>query len=204
MAYRPIPSTFTVAATNTPQPLFGSWVTAGAGFTQPALSPITITLGTALTSGNDAQMFKAGENAWLIDPNGAHAETVFVASKSGNTLILGNMTGASPLGVQNPVTGYPHVVGGIGVGTFILPKQMMNNFLVTFEDGGTGAFLYLGCQYNMTATAFRFFKMAKTTVGNNPYNYNSAMFSPGNPFDASELWAYGTAGDAWNLSVVID
>lgn len=203
MAYRQVPSTFTVAATDTPQPLIGSWVTAGAGFNAPSGVPLTLTLGTALTSGNDASIFAPGDEAYLIDPNGAHGEPVRIQSVSGNTVTLGNQTDMSTQG-QNPVTRFAHAAGAIGTGTFITPHQMANNFLVMLEDGGTGTFLYIGCKYNMTATAYRVFKLAKTSSGTQPQWYSSAMFSPGNPFQPSEWWAYGTAGDAWNISIIVD
>ncbi|HXN71547.1 MAG TPA: hypothetical protein VN861_03225 [Candidatus Acidoferrales bacterium] len=200
--YRQIPSTFTINTSNTPQPLFGSWVTAGAGFTQPAGAPLTLTLGTALASGNDASMFQPGEPAWLIDPNGAHAETVRIQSISANTVTLGNQTDSSYQGV-NPVTRFAHAVGALGTGTFIMPKIECNNFLVDLEDGGAGAFLYIGCQYNMTATAYRIYKLAKTTAGNQPFYYSSAMYSPGNPVSIYQLFVMGTNPDAYCLSLEI-
>lgn len=203
MAYRQVPSTFTIRTSNIPQALFGSWVTASAGFNAPAGAPLVLTLGNALSAGNDASMFVAGEPVWLIDPNGANAETAVIKSKSGNTVTLGNQTDSSYQG-DNPVTRFPHAVGVVGTGTFIMPKQMANNFFVSFEDGGTGAFLYGGCRPAMTATAYRVFKLPKTAVGNQPFFYSSAMFSPGNPFDMAEMFVYGTAGDIYNVSICID
>jgi hypothetical protein len=204
MAYRKIGSTFAFAATNQPQPLLGSWITAGAGITAPAGAPITLTLGAASVSGNDAaNIFTNGEPALLLDPNGKNMETVRIASVSGNTVTLGNSTDSSTQGV-NPVTRFSHVAGAIGVGTWIMPKQMANNFLVTFEDGGTGTFMYIGCSWVMTATAFRVFKLAKTASGVQPQYYSSAMFTGGNPMDISEIWGYGTSADSWNISVVVD
>jgi hypothetical protein len=207
MAFRQIPSTFTVSATNTPQPLFGSWVTAGAGFTQPAGMPLVLTLGTALSAGNDASMFTVGEPVWLIDPPAAtphFAETARIAAIAGNTVTLGNQTDMSAQGGNNPVTRYPHYVGALGIGTFIMPKVDANNFLVTLEDGGTGAFLYIGCRPNMTATAYRIFKLVKTVAGTQPQYYSSAMFSPGNPFSMPEVFVMGTAADTYNVSIAVD
>lgn len=203
MAYR-TGAVLKVAATNTPQPMFGSWVTAGAGFTAPSDSPLTLTLGTEANAGNDAtQLFVAGEAVWLLDPNGTHGETAYLSSISGNTVTLGPKT-SSGLSGRNPVTEYPHVVGGIGVGTFIFPKQMFNNYLINLEDGGTGAFLYLGNAYNMTTAFRRFYKLAKTTAGVQPQFYDAGMFSAGNSFDLSELWVYGTANDTYNVSLNVN
>jgi len=206
MAYRQIPSTFTLASTSQPQPLLGSWITAGA-ITTPTGVPTVVTLGNAFTAGtNDAAMFVQGEPALLVDPNGANMETVRIASVNiaGNTVTLGNSSEHTAVGGPNPVTRKSHVAGVIGTGTWIMPKQMANNFLVMYEDGGTGTFMYIGCSWKMTATAYRVFKMGKTTTGTPPYYYNSAMFSPGNPFDLSEVFIFGTSGDIYSVSVAID
>jgi hypothetical protein len=211
MAYR-TSGRFTIAATNTPQPLFGSWVTAvspGAGFAQSAGAPLTLTLGTAQSSGNDAsQIFTAGEEAWLVDPSvsnkgGVNAEAVRIASVLNNTLTLGPKTITTPK-TTYPFTENPHVAGSIGVGSWIIPKQMLNNFLVSYEDGGTGPFLYLGNSMLMTATLYRFYKMASVGTGTQPYFYNASMTSPGNPYDLSELWVMGTSGDTYNISINVD
>lgn len=205
MAYRKIGSTLAFGATNQPQPLLGSWITAGAGITAPAGAPITLTLGTASVSGNDAaNIFTNGEPALLLDPNGKNMETVLIQSVLNNTVTLGRSTDMSAAGGNNPVTRYAHVAGAIGTGTWIMPKQMANNFLVTFEDGGSGTFMYIGCSWAMTATAFRVFKLAKTSSGVQPQYYSSAMFTGGNPMDMSEIFVYGTAADAWCVSVVVD
>ena len=207
MAFRTGP-VFKIATTNQPQPLFGSWITAVSpanGFAKPAGAPLTLTLGTAANAGNDAtQIFIAGEPAWLVNPDGTNGEVVQIASISGNTVVLGPRPGVTPGGQQNQFTEYSHAVGAIGTGSLLFPKQMVNNFLVDFEDGGTGTFLYLGNQYNMTAVFRRFFKLAKTTSGIQPQYFNAAEYSPGNPIDLSELWVYGTSGDLWNMSIMID
>ena len=104
MAFRVSPL-LTIASSSSPQPAFGSWVTAGAGFTAPAGSPITLTLGTAAASGNDAsQMFIAGEAAWLVDPNGANGEDVRIASVLNNTVTLGPKTITTSKGQAYPFT----------------------------------------------------------------------------------------------------
>ena len=196
-----------VAATNTPQPMFGSWVTAvspATGFAGPSGVPLTLTLGTAAASGNDAsQIFTAGEPAWLIDPNGANGEEVRIASVSGNTVTLGPKTITTSKGYTYPFTENAHAVGVIGTGSLIFPKQMVNNFLVDLEDGGTGTFLYLGNAYNMTATFRRFYKVGKVASGAQPYFFNAAEYSPGNPIDISEIWVYGTAGDEYSVSLML-
>jgi hypothetical protein len=169
--------------------------------------PITLTLGTALTAGNDASMFVIGEPVWLIDPPGAtphYAETAIISAISGNTVTLGNQTDMSAQGGPNPVTRYPHYVGALGTGTFILPKQMANSYTVDLEDGGTGIFLYIGCSPLMTATAYRIAKLAKTTTGTQPQSYSPTFYGPGNPYDLAELFVIGTAADTYNLTVQVD
>jgi hypothetical protein len=130
-------------------------------------------------------------------------ETVLIKTVANNTVTLGYSTDTTAQGGANPVTRYPHVAGAIGTGTWIMPKQMANNFLVMYEDGGTGAFMYIGCSWKMTATAYRVFKLSKVSANVQPQYYSSALFSPGNGFDASEWFVFGTAGDQWNLSVAI-
>jgi hypothetical protein len=206
MAYRTA-GVFKIAATNTPQPLFGSWVTAVApanGFAQASGAPLVLTLGTAQNVGNDAAQIFTTEDVWLIDPNLANGEGCRIALIAGNTVTLGGQTRVDPQGNTNIVTSRPHVAGAIGVGTFIIPKQIFNNYLVTFEDGGTGAFLYLGSAPDMTAIDDRFFKLAKTAAGVQPQYYNAGMYSPGNSFDMSELFVMGTAGDLYNVSLNVN
>jgi hypothetical protein len=198
---------FKVAATNTPQPMFGSWITAVSptgSLAGPTSAPIVLTLGTAQNSGNDAaQIFVPNEDVWLIDPNGANAEQCHVQSISANTLTLGQKHATNLSGLQ-PVTENAHAVGAIGTGTFIMPKQMVNNFLIDLEDGGSGTFFYLGNRYNMTNVLWRIYKLAKTTSGVQPQFYNPTMYSPGNPFDISELFIYGTQNDLWNVTLIVD
>ena len=214
MAYR-TSGVFKIAAANTAQPLFGSWVTAvspATGFNQPATAPLTLTLGTAQNSGNDAsQIFVQGEDAWLVDPSnsnpgGLNGETVKIAKISGNTVILGPKTLQPSTGqTAAPFTENAHKVGGIGVGSYIIPKQMLNNYLVQYEPGGTGPWLYLGNYQGMTGSLWRFYKLAITSAGVQPYFYNASMTSPGNPYDLSELYVYcANAGDQYNVSLNVD
>src|SRR5208282_673904 len=93
--FRPSPLC-TLRSSTHPQPAFGSWITAvspASGLAQAAGAPLTLTLGNAASSGNDAsQMFKPGEAVWLIDPNGANGETAYIASVLNNTVTLAPKT----------------------------------------------------------------------------------------------------------------
>lgn len=206
MAYR-TSGVFKIASSSYPQPMFGSWITACSptgGIVSPAGAAVTLTLGSAQNSGNDAaQIFVAGEDVWLINPDGSGAEQCHTQAISGNTLTLGEKH-ATNLSGRQPVTEYAHAVGAIGTGTLIFPKQMLNSYLIDLEDGGSGTFLYLGNRYNMTGVLWRYYKLAKTTSGAQPQFYNPTMYSPGNPFDLSELWVYGTASDLYNVTLFID
>lgn len=204
---------FAIKTTNVAQPLFGSWVTAvspAAGFAKAASAPLVLTLGTAQSAGNDAsQIFTAGEEAWLVDPSGSNpggvnGEAVRIASILNNTVTLGPKTTTVSSGLAYPFTENPHVAGVVGTGSYLIPKQMLNNFLVQYEDASTGPFLYLGNRQGMTAILYRFYKMAAVASGIQPYFFTASMTSPGNPYDLSEVYVYGTAGDLYNVSLNVD
>lgn len=189
----------------TPQPAYGSWITAGAGLAAPADVPIVITLGTACNAGNDAaQLFSKGEEAWIIDPNGLNGEAVRIMDILNNTLTLGPQTTMTPDGRVNPVTLKSHPVGAINVGAFILPKQMANNVLIMYEDGGAGPLLYIGRSPTFTAAVNRIYKLTSVALNSAPTFWNAGMFSPGNPFDLSELFVLGTGNDKFVTSLCID
>src|SRR5208283_2960313 len=165
---------FEIASSTVPQPMFGSWVTAVSpvnGFANPSGAPLTLTLGTAQSSGNDAlQIFAPGEEAWLVDPSNTNAGGV-------------------------------HGEAAIGTGSYIIPKQMLNNYLIDLEDGATGPFLYLGNKQGMTATLWRYYKLGIVASDVQPYFYDTSMTSAGNPFDLSELYVLGTAEDLYCVSI---
>jgi len=193
-----------VASSSQPQPAFGSWVTAGAGLAAPSDVPITLTLGTACASGNDAaQLFVAGEPAWIVKPDNSLFETVFIKSVTNNTLVLGNQTLSTPTR-DNYVTLNAYPVGAIGTGAFLIPKPNFNNIIVVYEDGGTGPWLYMGKGPLFTSAINRIFKLPNVASGVYPAYWNSAMSSPGNPFDLSEIYIRGTAGDQFTTSLNID
>lgn len=203
MAFRTFVN-FKALSTTVPQPLIGSYITAGIG--APSNVPITLTLGAVSSAGNDAtNIFVKGEYAWLINPDGTGGEKAWISGVSGNTVTLGSQTqyaiGDSGL---SPVTQRTHVSGAFGTGTFIALYYDFNNLFVEFEDGGTGTFLYLGNAYNMTAAYRRIAKLAKTSSGAMPSSYSVTQTSPGNPFQTSELWVLGTAAnDLYNANICI-
>lgn len=182
-----------------PQPYIGSWITAGA-VTAPSKVPLSITLGTACSTGNDAtQLFLPGDPVLLIDPAGTNGENCRIQSISANTVTLGPQNDD-----QNWVIRNPHVAGAFGTGTFIALAIDVNNIYFQTEDGNTGNWFYLGNQFNFTAAFKRINKLAKVTALTQPYSYSASENYFGNPFRTSELWVLGTAGDQWtpNLGVV--
>lgn len=187
-------ATMKIQSATVAQPLVGSWVTAGAGFTAPCGVPITLTLGTQSKTGNDAaQLFTPGP-AWLIDPNGANAEAVWIQKILNNTVTLGPQSLVCSAGQTSIVTAHSHVAGAFGTGTFILPKVMVNNVFFQPLDGDTGP-LYLGNQYNFTADFRCIVEVAAVAASTQPIAYNSSESSPGNPFDTSELWVRSAAAN---------
>ena len=202
-------STFSLQSNTVPQPLCGSWITAG--ISTPSRSALTLTLGSATSSGNDAtNIFGgsagqsiAGMNALIVDPSGANAEDVLITSVLNNTVTLGyKKTGVG--GGAGVVTEYSHVSGAFGTGSFIIPNGTANNFVVVAEDGNTGNFLYIGNSYNMTATFRRIFKLPKTSTNGNPYYYFATGYAFGNSFPMSEIWVLGTSGDLYTPFFVVD
>ena len=201
MAFRTFGSTFAVASTVTPQPLVGSWVTAGLG--GPSQNLLTLTLGTATSSGNDAaNIFVPGDTAFLINPDGSNSEAVLITAVKNNTVTLGTQTTSAAIGGQNPVTVYQHASGVLGTGTFIALLANFNNVYITYEDGAVGQWLYIGNSYAMTATAHRIAKLAKVATNTMPYSYSASASSPANPFSSNEPWVLGTSvADAYNVTL---
>lgn len=186
---------FKVQVTGTPQPLCGSWITAG--IAGPSKVPITLTLGTATESGNDAtNIFKAGEYALIIDPNGANAETVLIQSVLNNTVTLGFLNQTSA------VTTNSHVSGVFATGSFIIPLSSVNNAYVQALDGNTGE-LDVGTVYNMkapggTPAGFRMVaKLVKVASGTQPVDWSATIAFGGDAFNTSEFWVVGTANDQY-------
>lgn len=206
MAFRTF-AVFAIQTTNTPQPLCGSWVTAGLG--NPSNAPITLTLGAATTSGNDAtNIFAVGSHALLINPPGsalgANAEDVYIGAVSGNTVTLNPKAslGTQPGGLS-PVTELAHTSGVFNTGTFIIPNFHANNMFVAREDGGTGVWMYIGNNPSMTATFRRIVKLNNVGANVMPFNYSATENFFGAPFAVSEIYVMGTAADQYNVSFCI-
>jgi hypothetical protein len=175
-----------------PQPLVGSWITAGIGLASAA--PIVVTLGTQTVAPNvDASaIFRAqGDHALLVDVDGSDVEDVMITAVSGNTVTLGvqNQTGVA--------TRFNHTSGAFGTGTFILLHGLANNLYVQMQDGATGPD-YIGNAWNMTAAFRRIVKLKGIAAGAQPLDYSATMNFFGNPFDMSELWFLGTITDQYN------
>jgi hypothetical protein len=190
-----------VQSTTVAQPFWGSWITAVVSGTlaSATTSPITLTLGTATTSGNDAtNLFQPGDPVWLIDPTtGFHAEACRIQSIATNNVTLGPQNDSG-----NYVTRFPHVAGVYGTGTFILLNSDINNFFFQYEDGGTGPFIYLGNRYNFSPTSGRITKLAKVAALSQPFYFNATENFFGSPFRVSELWILGSnVGDTYTPSL---
>lgn len=194
-------ATSKVMSTVIPQPLIGSWISAtNSPLNAKSRVPITVTLGTVSSVGNDAtNFFAGGDQVLLIDPSGQNAENCRVQSVAGNTLTLGVQNDDGNFVIRNP-----HIAGAFGTGTFIALATDVNNVYVTFEDGSTGLWLYLGNQFNMTATFRRFGKLAQTPANTQPVAFNASENFYGAPFRVSEWWVLGTTvNDLYNYSMGI-
>jgi hypothetical protein len=201
MAFRTA-ATAKVQSTTQAQPWIGSWITASsAPMNGPTTAPITLTLGTADDGPNtDAlDFFNVGDPVLIINPTGTNAEKCRIASipsGGGDTVILGPQNDYG-----NYYTRFAHPVGAFGTGAFIALALPVNNIAITFEDGATGQWLYLGNQWNMTALYRRFWKLAKVAANSIPTYFSATETFFGAPFDTSELWALGTnVGDLFTVS----
>lgn len=189
----------------TPQPLFGSWITAGIG--APSNVPLVLTLGTATEgggAGTDADiLFSSGDWAWIVDVGGTNWEPVLISAVAGNTVTLGPLT-TSAGGVSNPVTTKSHVSGAYGTGSWIIVKQMVSSLFVQGVDGNSGNFFYIGNRYNFNPYYRCLARIAKVTAGQMPYNWSSAAYGALNDFDSSEIWLAGdTANDVVLPSCIV-
>lgn len=187
-----------VQSTSQPQPLVGSWISAGIG--APTQDPIVLTLGTisGASATSDAQvLFQPGDYVWLIDPSGANGEPAIISSVNvaANQVTLGPQTTGGIAG-NNPVTTKSHISGAFGTGTFIALALDVNNTLVQMEDGASGTWTYIGVSYAMTATYRRIFKLPKVGSSSNPFFWDASESFGGNPFRLSELWILGGSGNS--------
>jgi hypothetical protein len=195
MAFR----TFSVMAAQSstvPQPLIGSWITAGIG--AASANPFTVTLGAQTVSPNvDAtSIFNFGDHALLVDPAGTNVEDVMISSVLNNTVTIG---------VQNQTsvaTRFAHASGIFGTGCFIILHSLVNSLYLQMQDGSTGPD-YLGNAFNMTAIFRRIVKMKGIASGAQPIDYTATLNFFGNPIDISELWLLGVATDQYNASLSI-
>jgi len=187
-----------IQSTTVPQPLMGSFITAGIG--APASVPITVTLGTICAGDStvyDAEaLFRVGDVVWLIDPDNTHGEPARISAlPGGNQLTLGQQQG-SPGGVNNPVTLNTHISGAFGTGTFIALHRSVNGIFVQMEDGTAGTWAYIGDSPLMTATYRRIVKLAKVSSAAQPQSWTATEYSAGNPLLTSELWILGGASNS--------
>jgi hypothetical protein len=194
MAFRTF-ATMAAQSSTVPQPLVGSWITAGIG--AASANPFIATLGVQTTVGNDAtNIFKAGDRALLVDFDGTDTEDVVITAVLNNTVTIGvnKDTGVA--------TRFGHASGAFGAGTFIIFHGLVNNFYLQMQDGSTGPD-YLGNAFNMTATFRRIVKMKGIASGAQPIDYSATMNFFGNPIDISELWLLGTITDQYNVALEI-
>jgi len=180
---------FKIQSTSTAQPVVGSWVTAGFPGV-PTKGSVTLTLGTALASGNDASViFAGGGLAWLVDPGdttGTSGEEVSIQSVSGNTVTLFPKR-------NGEVLKYNHVNGAFGTGTFIIPIIEMNSFYIQSVPGNAG-FIYFGSNLGLLtpsgSPSFRhgIARINKVASTIQPVDFSSAFSFFGNQISSQELW----------------
>ena len=184
MPIRTFPKLFTLAVTNTPQPMifttFGaSTIPSGpAPFPGGGQPPVVISVGAS----GDESIFLDGDKVWL-SPGTANAELADVVSidTTGHTISCI---------CQNAHTS----------GDFIQLAVPIAEFYLQPLDGNTAA-IFIGNKSNMSTTAWTVQKLQNVSSGQQPIDTTTGQFWGANPLSTGELWVYGTNPDKYRVSL---
>lgn len=159
-----------IGATNTPQPLVGTTLTAlinaGAGAANVAVADST------LFAVNDLCIVGAGTAA---------AETVKITG----------IPDATHISVS---TANAHANGA-----FVQLSLAISSLYVQREDGDAAA-LYIGSSINMTATAYLISKLVGVAALTQPEEFSDNLILPDKKENLQEYWVYGTLNTVYTVS----
>jgi len=174
---------FTIQAGGTPQPLVGTWITAG-------ISPPTPdSAGNTLTNiaVNDSSMFKDkhGDYAYIVSAALTLPERVLVQSVPDGTHI-------TVRNLQNTRTG-----GAFGAGDFVSLSLAVNSCYVQCTPANA-AILYIGSQGIVKATYVNVIAILQPSgAAIQPFEFSDTRYYGPNPSASSDFWIDGTTGDGY-------
>jgi len=174
---------FSIGATNTPQPLIGTALSAAV--TPPTSVPPAIADALTTLPVTDSSMFLAGDWA-MLDASGAAAE------ERVQVYIVPNGTSIKVKGMLNA-----HASGAS-----VRLAVLANDIYIQPADGNSAA-LYVGNSSSLSTTtgAFAIKKLIQTAGGTQPQEfYVSRRAAGANPEDIGQYWIAGTLNDKYLAS----
>ena len=178
---RTFPQVFTIAANNSANPLV--YTTSTAAITPPGLSgqggtayAVRPTLATLA-----ANNIFIPQDLISVEPGNANAEIIRVISTPSNNTITAEFKKAH---AANVYIGLHFKIASLYVQTVA---------------GGANA-IYLGNNKGMSSNSWLIAQVQKTSANTQPYDWTDNEQGSGiNPLNTNEYWAYGTAGDQYNV-----
>jgi hypothetical protein len=172
---------FTINTTSTPQPLVGSYLTAGASPSAP--DPQGETISTLTVA--DTSMFLQGDYALLLSATYTNKEFVRVQKIVSSTSMI----------IRGSVL--VRTGGAFGTGDFISLAIPVNGVFVQATPGNN-ALLYVGTLgMTVTGEVNVIASLQNFAAGTQPINYSDSRYYTADPMGASDLWIAGTSGDGY-------
>jgi len=172
---------FSINTGGTPQPLVGSYLTAGA--IPAAADPQGETLSTLTVA--DTSMFLQGDYALLQSATYTNKELVRVQKiVSGTSMVIRGSI-------------LTRVGGAFGTGDFISLAIPVNGVFVQSVPGDAGL-LYIGTVGMTKAGLVKVIATLQNfAAGTQPVYYNDSRYYTSDPMNASDLWIDGTTSDTY-------
>ena len=177
---------FTIASTNTPQPLVGTTITTAVA---PSNNPVNVAVASSA-------MFNVGDCVLLYDGSGSSVvqEAVYVIAIPDSTHVRVNATGQQNSGVANSYSTSGFVILNINVNNVYVEAKIGNAALLTL---GANRLL------NATTGAYAIAQLVNS-LGGPPTNFNAAETVGQNPGAIGQFWIVGTAADSYLVTLGLD
>jgi hypothetical protein len=169
---------FTIANTNTPQPLVyttvATAVPAASNWNESGSRTVKITVA-------DASLFLVGDWLLLLETNGTNKEKVnIIEINYGSNIIT--------------------VLGAVlshSVGSWVAYNSSTNSPYIQTKVGNAAA-ITIGTDYDMNATTgFHCFVVLTPVASGQPIDFGTARPGSFNPEELGQYWVVGTAGDSY-------